>query len=91
MVRPRIANPFHVGSSPIANSIIGNKSIAVVKYTQQWLTNRMVVIQSLYELRNQVKRCSLKIWIVYAPIVYRLGRCPFKAERGVRFPLGVPY
>jgi hypothetical protein len=90
MVRPRIANPFHVGSSPIANSIIGNKSIAVVNYTQQRLTNRMVVIQSLHELRNQVKS-SLKIWIVYAPIVYRLGRCPFKAERGVRFPLGVPY
>ena len=25
-----------------------------------------------------------------AAIVYRLGRCPFKAERGVRLPLAVP-
>jgi hypothetical protein len=26
-----------------------------------------------------------------ARVVYRRGRCPFKAERGVRFPFRVPY
>jgi len=33
----------------------------------------------------------LTIKSVNAPVVYRSGRCPFKAERGVRLPFGVPF
>ena len=38
--------------------------------------------------------CIIKLYLIYfqfGPIVYRLGRWPLTPERGVRFPLGLPF
>ena len=56
------------------------------------------VLMRVYRTRGVQQPSKLKIaefdspypLQVNAAIVYRLGRCPFKAERGVRFPLAVP-
>ena len=49
----------------------------------------MVVLYSIHRLRNQSQ--FIKNLMRNAPFVYRLGRCPFKAERPVRFWYGVPF
>ena len=74
MARERIANPFYAGSNPVT-------------YSSCFYTTLVDKVAGC----GIIHTCSLKICrVIFAPFVYRLGRCPFKAERGVRFSYGVP-